>query len=172
MRPLRPAARAALLRHGASPLAVACLMRAARVTEDAGGWVPDPDGAPAVVTPALADPDGDGLEAAHAGAWATGDLVDLVAWRPDRPGWHPCRRGAALVLGQPLPSWRDPLPVPVHDSVAAWFLARCRGVVPLGPAAWVALARYGASHDPAASEPNPAASEPNPAASEPDPTNA
>jgi hypothetical protein len=59
-----------------------------------------------------------------------GQLVDLIAWHPDRPGKWALYTGHALALGWCTPrGWDDASdPVRVHSTVAGWFRSGCDGL--------------------------------------------
>jgi len=60
-----------------------------------------------------------------------GEIVDLIAWRPDEPGLL-MRTGLGECLGHFEPQYLNPEPVPVRRGVASWLRGKCRGIVPLG----------------------------------------
>ncbi|HEY3909251.1 MAG TPA: hypothetical protein VGM07_05110 [Stellaceae bacterium] len=93
-------------------------------------YEPSPDGWTALITPVLIDSPMS-PEAANPVATAryAGDLVDLVAWRPDRPSLRATRTGAATWLGAIAPQYLPPAPAHVWRSVLKWFRARLDGLV-------------------------------------------
>lgn len=60
-----------------------------------------------------------------------GDVVDLVAFRPDRPDRWALRLGAAAWLGAIEPQFLEPRPVRVWRTPLEWLRAGGEGIVPL-----------------------------------------
>jgi hypothetical protein len=106
------------------------LARVSRVT-DAELYEPDPDGALAYVTPVLVQ-DASGPESQRPETFVrVGNIVDLVAWDPEKPLQWRRRCGLADWLGLVPPRYLDPDAVPVRRSVLNWFRAGCTGIVVL-----------------------------------------
>lgn len=91
---------AVLVKYGVSP-EITPLCGLDRVRSNGCWYEPDPDGVPAVIVPGI----------------DFGEVVDLVAFQPHRPGHFKIRTGAAPFLGGdnmasnfgPLHIWRTPL---------------------------------------------------------------
>jgi len=121
---LTDAQAALLIRYGVDPVDISLgMVGCAPIRLERGTYVPDPDGKVAFITPVRVD---DPLSAVR-----VGDLVDLIAWHPLRPGHFALRIGVAEWLGAIEPQHLDPPPVPVRRSVLAWFQHGCTGLVPL-----------------------------------------
>jgi hypothetical protein len=63
-----------------------------------------------------------------------GDIVDLVAWCPEKPEWWALRRGSMTWLGAIGPQLIDPDPVPIWRTPLAWLQAGGEGLCLLSQA--------------------------------------
>ena len=97
---------------------------------DIGLYEPDPSGALAFITPALVESPTT-PESQSPGAFALGNIVDLVAWDPQAPRDWALRALQAEWLGCVPSQYLDPEPVPVWRTVLNWFRAGCTGLVVL-----------------------------------------
>lgn len=117
----------------ASLLAPPCpMVGTMRVRVFGDTWQPDESGSGVYVTPVIISgplsPEATDPASVVRG---DGDLVDLVAWRPDRPDRCATRCGAAEWLGAIEPQYCAPAPVQIWRSPLNWLRAGCRGLVPL-----------------------------------------
>jgi hypothetical protein len=92
-------------------------------------YEPDAAGEPFCITPVLVDSPWTPESRDPAITVRYGALVDLVAWRPDRPSEWALRGGAATWLGAVPPQYCQPDPVPVSHSILGWFQAGAAGIV-------------------------------------------
>jgi hypothetical protein len=104
----------------------------ARIRIEGGLYTSDPDGGMAAfITPARLDDPRSPESKAPDGAVRIGAIVDLVAWRPDRPSWWALQLGAAEWLGAIGPQYCNPPPVHIRRSVLQWLQHACQGLLPL-----------------------------------------
>jgi hypothetical protein len=96
-----------------------------------GLYEPAMAGRLAYVTPCRADLSDSPETVDPEGTLLYGDILDLVVWRPDRPGTYLRRIGAAGWLGCREPREFDPFPVPVHPDPLTWLRAGATGLVRL-----------------------------------------
>lgn len=127
---LRQADAEMLFKLGIDPLDVVIfgMVGRARIVRCGGLYEPDPQGAPAFVTPVFVDyPDGPETNE----PWGTcrcGELIDLVAWHPEAPASWALRAGAATWLGAVYPVDWEPFPLHVWRGPFDWLQARCEGL--------------------------------------------
>jgi hypothetical protein len=106
-----------------------------RIRRRGGLYEPHPLGAVYLVTPVRMM---EGVEHyAPDSVVRMGDIVDLVAWRPDRARIYQ-RTGGAEWVGAIGPQYASPDPVPIWRTMLGWFQVGCEGLVLLGDK----MARY------------------------------
>jgi hypothetical protein len=128
---LRPNDRRELLDYGVHARDIDCFQMVGRAKIQRRGdhYEPDTAGRWAYVTPVLAlwpespeTPDPDVM-------CRFGNIIDLLAWHPDRPNRWATRTGNGESLGAIEPQLCEPNAVPVWRSPLNWFRAGCRGLV-------------------------------------------
>jgi hypothetical protein len=106
----------------------------ANIRVSANQYEPDPHGGAALVTPVLiGNPGSPEAVDPERTVRRAGALIDLVAWRPDRPDMIATRTGAASWLGAIEPQYLAPSPVAIWRSPLGWLRAGCRGLALLTP---------------------------------------
>ncbi len=102
----------------------------ARVRRLRGGmYEPHPLGSPYLITPVRAS---ESIEsAAPASVVHMSEVIDLIAWLPDKAKLYQ-RSGAAEYVGAIRPQWFEPDQVRVWRSLLGWLKAGCEGLVLLG----------------------------------------
>src|SRR5262249_36760452 len=98
-----------------------------RISVDGSVYQPDEGGSWAFITPIHADADGpEALDPEE--MLQVGDVVDLIAWRPEKPERWALRRGSVTWLGAIGPQLLDPDPVPIWRTPLAWLQAGGMGL--------------------------------------------
>jgi hypothetical protein len=123
-----------LIRHGVAIEAIAAVCPACApiaLDRDGDRYWPDDTGCSGWIVPArVVDPASELIETVDPlHVISRGPVIDLVAFRPDQPGYWALRLGLATVLGAVQLQDADADPVIVHFDVMDWLRAGCSGIV-------------------------------------------